>query len=82
MLTVYRDAYLKDQSLRGAELLEKVYALYLGRRQKRWARIPTPLLYDKKYGDNTVALRNLRRYITKAEKIVLNVANGDFPGTY
>jgi hypothetical protein len=82
MLTVYRDAYLKDQSLRGAELLEKVYALYLGRRQKSWARIPTPLLYDKKHGDNTVALHNLRRYISKAQRVVLNVANGEFPGKY
>jgi len=27
-------------------------------------------------------MRNLRRYITKAEKIVLNVANGEFPGRY
>jgi hypothetical protein len=26
-------------------------------------------------------MRNLRRYITKAEKIVLNVANSEFPGT-
>jgi len=32
--------------------------------------------------DNTVALHNLRRYIQKAEKIVMNVAKGEFPGSY
>jgi hypothetical protein len=82
MLTVYRDAYLKNKDLRGSDLLEKVHTLYLGRKNKRWAKVPTPLLYDRKYGDNSVALRNLRRYIQKAEKIVRNVANGEFPGQY
>jgi hypothetical protein len=84
MLTVYRDAYLKNKhkSLRGSDLLEEVDRLYFGRKNKRWAKVPTPLLYDRKYGDNSVALRNLRRYIQKAEKIVRNVANGEFPGPY
>jgi len=79
MLTVYRDVYLKNKELRGAELLEKVHAHYLGR--KRRAKVPTPLLYDK-YGDKSVAMRNMRRYITKAERVMLNVANGQFPGKY
>jgi hypothetical protein len=82
MLTVYRDVYLKNRELRGTDLLDKVHALYLGRRSKRWAKVPTPLLFDQKYGDNSVALRNLRRYITKAERVMLNVANGEFPGRY
>jgi hypothetical protein len=84
MLTVYRDGYLKEKhkSLRGSDLLEEVHRLYLKRRNKCWAKVPTPLLYDRKYGDNSVALRNLRRYIQKAERIVLNVANGEFPGRY
>jgi hypothetical protein len=82
MLTVYRDVYAKDERLRGAQLLEKVHAFYLGRKNRRWAKIPGPLLYDKKYGDNAVALRNLRRYISKAKRVVLNVANGEFPGRY
>jgi hypothetical protein len=79
MLTVYRDVYLKNKELRGTDLLEKVHAHYLGR--KRRAKVPTPLLYDK-YGDNAVALRNMRRYITKAERVMLNVANGEFPAKY
>ena len=50
MLTVYRDAFLKNKNLRGSDLLEKVHGLYLGRKNKRWAKVPTPLLYDRKYG--------------------------------
>jgi hypothetical protein len=79
MLTVYRDVYLKNKELRGADLLEKVHAHYLAR--KRRAKVPTPLLYDK-YGDKSVAMRNMRRYITKAERVMLNVAKGQFPGKY
>lgn len=79
MLTVYRDVYLKNRELRGTDLLDKVQALYLGR--KRRANVPTPLLTDK-YGDKSVAMRNMRRYITKAERVMLNVANGEFPGRY
>ena len=79
MLTVYRDVYLKNKELRGAELLEKVHAYYLGR--KRRTKVPTPLLYDK-YRDKSVAMRNMRRYITKAERVMLNVASGQFPGKY
>jgi len=79
MLTVYRDVYLKNKDLRGTDLLEKVHVFYLGR--KRRAKVPTPLLPDK-YGDKSVAMRNMRRYISKAERVMLNVANGQFPGKY
>ena len=79
MLTVYRDVYLKNKELRGADLLDQTRAFYLGR--KRRAKVPTPLLHDK-YGDKSVAMRNMRRYITKAERVMLNVANGQFPGKY
>ena len=79
MLTVYRDVYLRNKELRGADTPHKVHAYYLAR--KRRATVPTPLLYDK-YGDNSVAMRNMRRYITKAERVMLNVASGQFPGKY
>jgi hypothetical protein len=39
------------------------------------------LMYDSD-GDKVRAMRNLRRYIQKAEKVVLNVARGEFPGKY
>ena len=85
MLTVYRDIHLAKPTLKGERLLEAVHRNYLGRKNKRWAKVPTPLLYTTGKGredDLARALRNLRRYIQKAEKIVLNVANGQFPGEY
>lgn len=85
MLTVYRDVHLANPTLKGERLLEAVHRHYLGRKNKRWAKVPTPLLYTSGKGreeDLARALRNLRRYIQKAEKIALNVANGHFPGEY
>jgi hypothetical protein len=81
MLSVYRDVYLKNPQLRGEKLLDAVHRYYLGRRNKRWAKIPMALMYDND-GDKVRAMRNLRRYIQKAEKVVLNVARGQFPGEY
>ncbi len=81
MLSVYRDVYLKHQKLKGEKLLEATHRYYLGRKNKRWAKIPMALMYDSD-GDKIRAMRNLRRYIQKAEKVVLNVARGQFPGEY
>jgi hypothetical protein len=81
MLTVYRDVYLKRPDLRGKNLLDATHSLYVGRKSKRHAKVPTPLLSDSD-GDTIRSMRNLRRYITKAERIVRNVANGEFPGKY
>ena len=42
---------------------------------------PTPLIHAG--GDDKIrAMRNLRRYIQKAEKVVLNVVRGQLPGEY
>ena len=76
-----RDVYLKNKDLRGADLLDEIHSFYRGRKNKRWAKVPTPLLPDAD-GDKVRAMRNMRRYITKAERVILNVANGAFPGTY
>ena len=81
MLTVYRDVYLKNRNLRGKPLLNKIHAFYRGRKNKRWAKVPIPLLPDPD-GDTVRAQRNMRRYIDKAEKVMLNVARGQFPGEY
>jgi hypothetical protein len=80
MLIVYRDVYLKNKPLRGQELLDKVHAFYRGR--KRNKQIPSLLQIDEKNEDNRRALRNMRRYISKAERVMLNVAKGNFPGDY
>lgn len=83
MLTVYRDVYLANPKLRGQALLQAVHRHYGSRRQKKWKKIPLPLMADL---DDTMrmitAQRNLRRYLTNAEKILLNVAGGSFPGEY
>jgi hypothetical protein len=81
MLTVYRDIYLRNPTLRGEKLLDATHRFYLGRKNKRWAKVPLPLVYSGD-GDKIRAMRNLRRYIQKAERIVLNVARGQFPGDY
>lgn len=83
MLTVYRDVYLANPKRRGHELLQAVHQHYTSRRQKKWQKIPLPLMADM---DDTMrvitAQRNLRRYITNAEQVLLNVASGSFPGEY
>ena len=85
MLNVYRDVYLKNTNLRGEKLLTAAQSYYKNRKNKRWARIPMSL--ETASGDSASEykerpMRNLRRYIQKAEKIVLNVASGQFPGDY
>ena len=80
MLSVYRDVYLKNPNLRGEKLLEAAQSYYENRKNKRRARLPMSL--QSASGDTERTMRNLRRYIQKAEKIVFNVANGQFPGEY
>ena len=81
MLTVYRDVYLKNPRIHGEKLLREAHLFYLGRKNKRWAKIPTPLMTDFSI-DKIRAMRNLLRYIQKAERIMLNVAQGELPGKY
>jgi hypothetical protein len=81
MLSIYRDVYLKNPNLRGEKLLDAVHRYYTGRKNKRFAKIPMVLLHQG-MDDKARAMRNLRRYIQKAEKVVLNVARGQFPGEY
>ena len=84
MLTVYREVYLKNPKLRGKALLIAVEKHYLARRNKRWAKIPDALRLDPDANEKEIygVLRNLRRDITKAEQVMLTVANGQFPGKY
>lgn len=81
MLSVYRDVHLKHPKLRGEKLLLACHDYYLGRKNTRRANIPTTLLYQASGDDFARAMRNLRRYLQKAEKVVLNVARGQFPGS-
>ena len=81
MLSVYRDVHLKNPKLKGEKLLDATHRYYLGRKNKRWAKVPMALMYSHE-DEKVRAMRNLRRYIQKAELVVLNVARGQFPGPY
>jgi hypothetical protein len=81
MLSIYRDVYLKNPKLRGEKLLDAVHKYYTNRKNKKWARIPMAFQHDGG-DDKERAMRNLRRYIQKAQTVVLNVARGQFPGEY
>ena len=74
--------YLKHPNIRGEALLNATHKFYLGRKAKRWAKIPMALNVRPLQEDKVRAMRNLRRYIQKAEQIMLNVAKGEFPGEY
>jgi hypothetical protein len=82
-LFIYRDVYLKNRSLRGMKLLEAINHFYATRTKRVDNKIPSQFLY-KKGNEESVrrALRNARRYIQRADKIILNVAKGEFPGRY
>ena len=82
MLSVYRDVHLKNPKLKGEKLLDATHQYYLGRKNKKWAKVPMALMYEHNDEDKIRAMRNLRRYIQKAEQVVLNVARGQFPGEY
>ena len=43
MLTVYRDVFLANPKVRGEARLDATHAFYLGRKNKRWARVPMAL---------------------------------------
>ena len=81
MLSIYRDVYLKNPKLRGEKLLDAVHKYYLSRKNKKWAKVPMAFLHDGG-DDKERAMRNLRRYIQKAEAVILNTARGQFPGDY
>lgn len=81
MLSIYRDVYLKNPKLRGEKLLDAVHKYYTSRKNRKWAKVPMAFQHDGG-DDKERAMRNLRRYIQKAETVVLNVARGQFPGEY
>lgn len=68
--------------LRGASLLEAVHRYYL-EPGFDFMKIPLALQYDPRHPESkTRALRNMRRILQRAEKLIYNAACGDFPGTY
>ena len=80
-LTIYREVCLKNPGLKGQRLLAAVRRYYESRKVMKKAKVPVPLNYTSEV-DRLRAMRNLNRYIHRAERIMLNVAKGDFPGKY
>ena len=76
MLTCYREIYLAHTPRIGSErLLRAANTYYFTRKTKKWANVPMPKLCDPIDDDRNIRLvRNLRRYIQRAEQIVQNVA--------
>ena len=78
-LTIYRDVFQKNPKSKGQALLDAVRNYYQSR--KRNKQLPS-IVIKHAYGDETVPKRNVRRAISRAEKIIQNVAKGEFPGKY
>jgi len=80
VLNVYRDVYLENKGLKGKKRYLKVLEYYESRPRNK--RIPPALVDESGCGDDPRAMKNLGRWIGWANKIVLNVSLGEFPGVY
>ncbi len=75
VLKIYRDVYLKNKKLRGQKFHCAVRDYYGARVSNK--KIPSSIVVG-----HESSMRNLRRWIQWGDAIVLNVANGEFPGVY
>lgn len=78
-LTIYRDVFQMNTKLKGQALLDAVRTYYQSRKKNR--QLPS-IVIKHAYADETVPKRNVRRAISRAERIIRNVAKGEFPGKY
>jgi hypothetical protein len=81
VLLIYRDVYLKNgRPPINNKFIEKIKSFYEGRRSKKYNKLPIVFAsFDPKTENDTI-IRNCRRYIKDAEKLMLAAAKGDFPG--
>lgn len=75
-----------DPKLRGAVLRQRVHQFFSGERyKKKENKIPFSFVVGSSW-DKTehadAADRNIRRYRQKIKQLILNVADGEFPGKY
>jgi hypothetical protein len=71
----------QDESLKSKKLYEKVQS-YLETSRFKKQKNEMPNIFEDLTNGSEDAKRNIRRYRTRGKKILLNVANGRFPGTY
>ncbi|MGJ0394340.1 MAG: hypothetical protein ACR650_16605 [Methylocystis sp.] len=85
ILNVY-NLYLRNETIRGEKLLNAIRLAFAEGKALGAAAIPDSLKQnpeaEDEYEDTVRAMRNMRRYIQKARKIMVNVANREFPGKY
>ena len=81
VLLIYRDVYLKNGSPPiNNKFIQKIKEFYESRRSKKYNKLPIVFAsFDPKTENDTI-IRNCRRYIKDAEKLMLAAAKGDFPG--
>ena len=82
MLDLEKQIFRNDK-LKGEKLRERVQKFFNEERYKRKKnKMPVPFYIDT-YSDTTDNVdRNVRRYRQKVKQLILNVANGEFPGRY
>lgn len=78
LLNIYRDVYLPNNKPKFTKTLDLVDVYFKSKNKT----IPNSLVFDQNQGGKENARKNLSRWMTWAELIVLNVANGQFPGKY
>jgi hypothetical protein len=73
----------RNDKLKGEKLRDRVQKFFNEERYKRKKnKMPVPFYIDT-YSDTTDNVdRNVRRYRQKVKQLILNVANGEFPGRY
>lgn len=73
LLNIYRDVYLPNNKPKFTKTLDLVDAYFKSKNKK----IPNSLVFDQNKGGKENARKNLSRWMTWAERIVLNVASGE-----
>ena len=83
---LYYELYKKvfsNEELKGVDQYKEVQEHFLTRFKKKPNEIPE---YFRDFDDDEVriesSMRNVRRYKKKCLQLILNVANGEFPGKY
>jgi hypothetical protein len=81
VLLIYRDVYLKNgKPPVNNAFIQKMQDFYQNRRSKKNNKLPIVFAsFDPKENNETI-IRNCRRYIKDADKLILAAARGDFPG--
>jgi hypothetical protein len=81
VLLIYRDVYLKNGCPPiNNRFIQKVKDFYEGRRSSKRNKLPIVFASFDPKDENDTIIRNCRRYIKSAERLMLAAAKGDFPG--